>query len=454
VRSDRNNIRFPPKGWLLATLSILFCLGAAGCGPTPTSVILITADTLRADHLHCYGYFRSTSPNIDSLAREGVLFENALTPITTTLPAHVSLMTGTTPLVHGIKGNFQLFDIPLETSEGLKTAAQMFQEMGYTTAAFVSAAPVKKATGIATGFDTFDEPEGRERTAAEVNERVFAWLDSAPREPFFLWIHYFDPHWPYKAPPDFKGKFRRNKKLDAYLKENKFPEPIPPPTYMMHNSYDREIKYLDSELGRLMEKFRSMGWYDETALVFTSDHGEGLGQHMWREHGRIYNEQLFVPLIIKFPASMGMKGQRRENMTALIDVVPTLVETLELPVPAQVRDQFEGRNALNDEMARDFVFSERTPRERNWESGEKYSLTGKKWKYFLLTDGADELYCMEKDRAETVNVIDQFPEIADHMEREIRAILKDAESRTDGLRKKGAIRAEFEEQLRGLGYSK
>ncbi len=434
---------------------ILFLL--SGCGPgssqTPPDVIIITVDTLRADRLGCYGYFRETSPNIDKFAEEdGVLFKSAVTPMATTLPAHISLFTSTNPLKHGVKGNYEHLKTSLTTSERLKTAAQFFKEAGYDTAGFVGATSVKKHTGIDAGFQTFGEPEEAERKAEETTDKVLNWFSTRQEtKPFFLWIHYFDPHGPYLPPPPFNKKFEKTQELRNYLIDkavNKLNYYI----YGINNLYDGEVLYTDSQIGRLFKELKNQNIYEDSIIVFTSDHGEGLGQHKWVGHGRIYNEQLFVPLIIKFPKKKSVSEKLRNQTVSLIDVLPTLVKEVNLDLTKKEKHQFEGFNILNP-IERKYVFSERVNRERDWEPGIKYALTGNKWKYFHLTEGADKLFDIKHDFIETKNVIEGSPEVAGELKKKI---LKKISSYKKYERENDTapLPSDVRKELESLGYIK
>jgi arylsulfatase A-like enzyme len=442
------------KGRLAAPVLIFgLLLLAAGCGEPPASIVLITVDTLRADHLGCYGYFRDTTPTIDRLAADGVLFEHALTPMATTLPAHVSLMTSASTIRHGIKGNFHTFFTAFVTDESLRTAAELFREAGYATAAFVSAAPVKMDTGISAGFVIFDEPPGPERSAAATTNRALAWLEGPPPGPFFIWIHYFDPHFPYAPPAPYDGRYRPEPGLTEFMRQKDFLDPEAPHCAQWNNSYDGEVSYVDDQIGRLLARLRDRGFYESSAIVLASDHGEGLGQHKWIGHGRIFNEQLFVPLIIKPPAELNIEPRREKALVSLMDVLPTLVAALDIPVPEENVRRFEGNNVLAGVGDRGAVLCERTPSEPDrLGPGEQYALTGLRWKYFLSTEGGDALFDMTGDWNETKNVIDSHPDVAKSMRRSIESILESAAARGPGLQKSNAIDPERARQLKGLGY--
>lgn len=427
----------------------------SGCAPSgPTSILLVSLDTLRADHLGCYGYFRETSPHIDRLAADSILFERAVTPMATTLPAHVSIMTGTNPGRHGIKANHGSFRVPLKTGGGLQSFAQLLAGAGYATGAVVAAGPLKARTGIDAGFQSFDEPKNPSRRAPMVVTRALEWLEGRPKGPFFLWLHFWDPHGPHKEPPGYRDLFQgdREQQIER-LRALRFPDPEDPRILRLHDVYDKEIRFMDAQIGRLVEELLRLDLYDEIAIVVVGDHGEGLGQHHWHRHGRLFNEQLLVPLIVKLPSRLGRVGERRPELASTIDLMPTLVDTLELPVDGTATRQFEGRNLLDPGgPRRTSVFSERAHRKDRWEPGLKYSLTTPRWKYFHLTEGEDQLYDLESDPSETEDVISRHPEIASAMRARILATLDLYERLGPGLEATSEISEEHREELRSLGY--
>lgn len=440
------------------SLALVLLVGAVagihqGCRrsdpPDPASIVLITIDTLRADHLSTYGYFRQTSPNLDELAAEAVVFDRALTTMATTLPAHASLMTSTRTTTHGLKGNFQHFRVAFEGRGNIRTWAEMLTDLGYETAAFVSAAPVRSHTGIERGFETFDQPVEKSRRADVTIDRVLAWLQQKREGSFFLWVHLWDPHRPRQPPPPYDEAFSTDERLVSFLLERAVTKPFDRFVQRENNAYDGEILFTDHQIGRVLEALKAQEEWQETAIVVTSDHGEGLGQHDWMDHGRIYNEQLFVPLILKLPAGRGPRGVRIQTTASLIDVIPTLVTALELPIADEDRAQFEGLDLLAGDRKRMGVLSEQS--QRVDEPGTRYSLTSVRWKYFHRTEGEDELYDLEKDLYETENVIAQNPQVAERMRRQVVAILesssKDMDDSTQVVLDEEVVR-----QLRALGY--
>jgi arylsulfatase len=240
----------------------LLSLAAACVDPGPRelpSIVLITVDTLRADHLGCYGYVRNTSPNLDRFAEQALLFENAVTTLPTTLSAHVSLMTSTTTVTHGVKRNLPrntalpswvdtasepMGETPVGSGRDgpkLPTLAQLLRDLDYATAAFVSATPLKAHTGLQLGFDVYNQPDVGQRTAAETNDAVFAWLDSSPQRPFFLWVHYFDPHLPFEPPPPYDSAFDADPSAAQVLRKRNVREWRDPSMHGWINLYDGEI---------------------------------------------------------------------------------------------------------------------------------------------------------------------------------------------------------------------
>jgi len=423
-----------------------------GCdrGPTPAGpdIVLITIDTLRADRLGCYGYFRDTSPSVDAFAREATLFENAIAPIATTLPSHATLMTSTHPLRHGILANLDSFERPLRADRGLRTAAQMLADLGYVTAGFVSATPLKKATGIGLGFRHWDEPEETERRARETTDAVLRWLDTAPSRPWFLWIHYFDPHAPADPPAPFDTMFRADERLVRYLRERRFGGAEHAKyQFNLQNRYDGEVRYVDAEIGRLFADLRARGVWDGAAIVVTADHGEGLGQHGEPAHSVIHNEQLRIPLLLKVPGRPG--GRREQGLVALEDVLPALVDELGIPLPEEDRRQFEGASPFRG-ATRETVASVRSIRPDLFGTQRKFSLQSREWKYCLISDAPDELFDLREDPYELDNVIDAHPDVAGALRRELVARIGTYASRDSLVQQITA--PEHLAELRALGY--
>ena len=280
----------------------------------PHRVILISIDTCRADYLSCYGYPRQITPNIDAIAKEGILFENALAPIPLTLPAHCSMLTGTYPLYHGVHDNLDYSFAEFNT-----TIAEILRARGYSTAAVVSSFVLDKKFGTHQGFDTYNdrfiEPIGPrdslQRRGEEASRFACSYLDQHADVPFFLFLHYFDPHDAYIPPEPFASEYA-------------------------DNLYAGEIAYTDYCIAQVIDKLKSLDLYDSTLIVIVGDHGEALGDHGETYHGYyIYQSAVRVPFILRPPECREPKAV--QNIVSLVDVVPTILGYLGIDVPAHVQ---------------------------------------------------------------------------------------------------------------------
>ncbi len=277
-------------------------------------------DTTRADHLGCYGYDAIETPNIDRLAAEGTLYERCYTTVPITLPSHLSILTGTYPVYHGVHENNGFY-----VADELTTLAEVLRAEGYATGAFVGAFPLDSQTGLDQGFDLYDDnyesslEQGRhpllqgfidERPAAEVARPALEWIDSRDG-PFFLWTHFFDPHQPQIPPSPYSELYA-------------------------HAPYDGEIASVDEAVGRLLSRLEERGLLDRTLVVLTADHGEGLGDHGELTHALLlYSPTVRVPLIVRDPRDL--TSRQVEVAVATVDVMPTILERLGLAVPAAVQ---------------------------------------------------------------------------------------------------------------------
>jgi choline-sulfatase len=290
-----------------AAASALFALTFAGAGapaktpksaPRPT-VVLITLDTTRADRLGCYGRAGAGTPNLDRLAASGVRFDDAWSPAPITLPSHLSMMTGCTPVTHGVRDNGAA-----RYDGRIPTLATRFAAKGYRTVAVVSAAVLDSVWGANSGFALYDEKfDGKaERAGAATTARALELLGPTA-EPLFLWVHYYDPHWKYEPPPPFAGRY---------------------PT----DPYQGEIASVDFEVGRLLAGFEKAG--RKPIVIVAGDHGESLGEHGERTHGIFtYRSTLRVPFLIAGPGIPG--GRVVHEAVSLVDLAPTVAEIAGLP---------------------------------------------------------------------------------------------------------------------------
>ncbi len=286
-------------------------------------VILISIDTLRADHLSCYGYRAVRTPAIDALTQSGTLFVQINSQVPLTLPSHTSLFTSTYPFTNGVEENGQ------RLAAGATTLATVLASQGYQTAAFVGGFVLDRRFGLDQGFAYYDSPfslhghAGQDsgdikRAAASVVESAEGWLDAHPGKPFFLFIHLYDLHTPYLLPRALQARSNVAQ-------------------------YDTELEYVDGTLGDLWQRLKRQGLYQKSLIVLTADHGEGLGDHGEMTHGYfIYQSTLRVPLIFHWPAGAPPYRARVEDSAALLDVAPTILQFLGIAVPRQ----FEGRSLL------------------------------------------------------------------------------------------------------------
>lgn len=364
-------------------------------GLTPTTgqradgpnIILVSIDTLRADHLGCFGYDRNTSPNIDKFAGENYLFTNHIVTMAATLPSHASIFTGLYPVSHGVMKNGR------RLSGRLITLAEILKEKGYHTAGIISAWTLNSETGISQGFDEYLDNEGKQTPASALLKRAAPWINGHRDDSFFLFLHLFDPHEPYSPPSDF----RRWGEAQIDL-------------------YDGEIYYADHVLGKIFDELKKAGLYDESLIIVTSDHGESLGRDNYFGHYRnLYDSELHVPLIVHLPESAKTTPRRMDYQTSAVDILPTILKILRLDTGAPS----EGMDLFGDgAVSRKHVFALRShfssgddphfdglaPLPMHMDDGEMYVARSREWKYILRTRSMDELYHLAVDPGELVNL--------------------------------------------------
>jgi arylsulfatase A-like enzyme len=408
--------------------------GGSGAGRRPV-VVLITLDTTRADHLSCYGYEESrTSPRIDGLAAEGVLFTNAIAQAAVTPVSHASIFTGLNPYNHGLRTLHGGSQNQLEDSQ--VTLAEILRDVGYETGAFVSAFPVTEYFGFTQGFDHFDadfapadvvrtnirngtvNTGSAQRGAGLTTARALEWMEQ--REgPFFLWLHYFDPHDEVVLPPP---DVMQGVHLAAAERERR------------RQVYDVEITYMDAMIGRVFDKLEQLGLWDDCIVVITADHGEGLGDHDWWTHGILYQEQIRVPLILRAPGFRA--GLRLPSVVRTIDIVPTVGDLLglapgELPpmdgvslVPLLKGEREDlGLVAYSDSV--DLLVYRTSEAITDHKTDMLFALVlDNRWKYIhhLKQPDQSELYDLKSDPRELVNLAAQRPELVTRANAELKQL--------------------------------
>jgi arylsulfatase A-like enzyme len=308
-------------------------LGAKG-GP---NIVLILIDTLRADHVGCYGYGRNTTPNLDKFAADAILFKNAISPAPWTTPTVASVFTAQYPHVLGYENE------PVVLDDKFPCLAEILRNSGYTTAGIISHAYISNTFGIGQGFDTYDEENAQGHghvSSPSVTDKAIAFVEDHKDDRFFLFVHYFDPHCdyilhePYNYYPEYDGPLHSGQKI-ADLRELA-PEMTADDVHYLNALYDSEIRFTDEHLGRLLDVLKEQGLYDKSLVIVFADHGEEFlerGDH-WIGHTKtVYQELIHVPLMIKLPG----EGQGRvvDEHVGLVDLAPTILSVAGLEMPEE-----------------------------------------------------------------------------------------------------------------------
>ena len=390
------------------------------------NVLLVTLDTTRPDRLGAYGYDKARTPAIDSLAAGGVRFANAYCPVPMTLPSHCSILTGTGPLYHKVHNNGTYY-----LNKDIVTLTERLKEKGYATAAFVSSFNVDSRFGVGKGFDVFDDRFGEdemiktfrsERGAGETTAAFLSWLDGKPGGPFFSWIHYYDPHMPYQPPPPFKEEFA--------------------------DPYDGEIAYMDACFGKVLARLREKGLLDRTLIVIAGDHGEALGEKGEVDHGVfIYDVTMKVPLLFHAPRNLP-RGRVVESRVRLIDIMPTVLDALKMPVDKAVQGTsllpyMEGRKKDDLPCYLESYYPLET---YGW--SELVGLIDGDWKFIRAP--RPELYDIKTDPGETRDLVEKQAGAASAMMRKLKDAI--AANSSDLALSRRKLSREEEERLRSLGY--
>jgi arylsulfatase A-like enzyme len=461
---------------VLALLAMGFPLGCERShGVGDPNILLVTLDTVRADHCSSYGYSRSTTPHLSALARDGVQFDSAYSPMPTSAPAHASIFTGLHPRSHGLIRN----GTPIPDDH--VTLPQLLAANGYDTGAVVSSFVLASRFGFQRGFAFYDdafgdrdkaahetvwegiEINGRfERRASETTARALRWLaghaaralpvagehragtGGDARAPFFLWVHYFDPHSPYDPPEPYRSAFESR-------------APGAGTGDLLRAAYDGELAYADSELGRLIEAVRAQEAPERTLVIVVGDHGEGLGDHGHLEHGlMLYDEALLVPFVVSWPGVVS--GNRRSaEPVSLVDLTPTIIDLLGMARPAVLQGRSLAPALLGSisTLAQRPVFLQRRFYGASSVgsfpvSGDKLALRLGAWKYIEApAEGTRELYELASDPHESRDRMASDPGRANEMQR----VLHDWLAATPQKNAELPVLSEHDEQrLHALGY--
>jgi arylsulfatase A-like enzyme len=441
-----------------ALAALLLMLGCGGETPRRLNVLLLTIDTLRADHLSCYGYERATSPEIDRLATQGVLFRNPIVQRGGTWPSLTSILTSMYPHSHGVRKNGEQLDA------SKKILAELLRGEGYATAAFLT-------NMISAPNRGFDEKQhfSRKSNDAEAAEAAIRWLEENRKRRFFVWVHLMGPHDPYAPSGRFarifdtgykgrlngkRGTLERIQRQKRRLSERELAHII--------SLYDGDIVEVDQNIGTIVSSLDRLGLADHTLVVFTSDHGEELYEHnrYFFHSYSIYESVLRVPLVMRLPAGLP-QGATVVAPVESIDIAPTILELLGIPLPGD----FEGKSLANHILgqpsdAEAVAFSELGP--------EIFSIRTERWHYIYNPLGLrapttrdrakqaqpvfeiarEELYDALHDPRETTNLVREHPELAAQLRRRLRAWIE-----TSGATyRPQELLPEAERELRALGY--
>jgi arylsulfatase A-like enzyme len=504
---------------VLATVAVgaLLALPSLGGGPVRDegarkvaaatkrpNVLLIVLDTVRADHLSVYGYSRPTTPGLERLASEGVVFEQALAPAPWTLPSHATLFTGLYPSQHHAGRLHPRLDAHLTT------LPEILHEQGYQTVGFSNNTWVSRATNFDQGFDDFEDFRGIWRIwrslsrltvvqayhvfwptqlhgdhsggAGVTNKAIRRWFDSRhdPERPFFLFINYLDAHFPYHAPDPYWRKFVEPAHLTLATellgaKAQDDADWTPPPIRWdatkwgaLTDLYDGEVFYLDAMLTELFDDLRARNLWDDTLVVVTSDHGEHLGEHgLFLHRFSVYEPTLRIPMIMRLPGKLPA-GQRFDDWVGLPDVFPTILRLLGVPPPPEVYAGLPGKSLVGSPVSvptgRSLLGDYEVPdnllpryRRRTKVTDESYFFRGLRslhegnWKLIWGTDGRHELYDLAKDPLETNDLVKQHPEKVKALEARMQAMLEEM-PQVGEAEEAGELDAETQDQLRALGY--
>src|SRR5437868_4872731 len=423
----------PLQRYFLRLLAAIFALVSLSwaAAKTPANVVVITIDTLRADHLGCYGYKQVHTPNIDALAASGVKFERAFTPVPITLPSHTVIFTGTYPMLNGMH-DFSANRLGPEPP----TLALVLKENGYATGAVVASAVLDSRFGLNRGFDFYYDHfdfnrleesniEEMERPGNVVADVTLDWLSQNYQKKFFLWMHLYDPHFPYRPPTPYANEYR-------------------------DHPYDGEIAFADAQVGRLIHFLKMKDLYKNTLIVLSGDHGESLGEHGEKTHGFfIYNATLHVPLLIHLPG--GSSPKVVPALVNLADLMPTVLQALKVEVPSQV----QGRNLLSlmkttaQGDSRGLYAETFLPRLHfNW--SELRSIESEKYQF--IEAPKPELYDLAKDPAETQNLYAEKKAVAEELRASLRKLISQYSAGHE-LAEMTALDPALMERLKSLGYA-
>jgi arylsulfatase A-like enzyme len=449
------------RAWAVPIAAAFFAAGCGGDRAAPRNVLLIVVDTLRADHLSAYGYDRDTSPALTRLADAGVRFDRAYAPASWTKPSMASIVTGQYPHRHGL-------NLPLEMLSGSAvTLAERLLQAGFATAGVVSHVFMAGRIGFGQGFETFDTAEAKGHanvSSAGVTKRARKALErlDADERPFFLFVHYFDPHYKYQRHPQYAyapesvGRLRGGENIHDLRAMG--PSLDSEELAFLGSVYDEEIRFTDAAIGELLDALTGFGRDDDTLVVVTADHGEELLERGWLGHTRtLYDEVIRVPLIVRVPAH-AERGRVVEIPVSLVSVMPTILDYFGIDAPdagfqgPSLRPLIDGDSDVELPPVRSEVrFIVLNPKSVNFDKvAFKRALIDGRYK--LIKDfkaQSYELYDLERDPDESENLASTRPELLREM---LLALTRTQGVEADAGDRGSTLDPKDAELLRKLGY--
>ncbi|MFS8070520.1 MAG: sulfatase, partial [Byssovorax sp.] len=416
---------------LLAALALSACRAAPP--PVARHLVLVTIDTLRADRLGSYGNRSVLTPHLDALAREGARATDASVQVPLTRPSHVTIFSGLYPAEHGIRDN-----VSPSLREDVPTLAEMLKARGFATAGFVSSIVLSRQSGLARGFDTFSDrfdigaDDARflntiQRRGDIPTAEAVAWLEAHQGERVFLWLHLYDPHDPYEAPEPYASRYAGQ-------------------------PYDGEVAWTDELVGRLDAALSRLGMRDETLMVVTSDHGEGLGEHGEAVHGYfVYESTLAIPLILRGPGIV--PGEELRATTRSVDLAPTVLDLLGVGLPPATH--FSGRSLASTlrggpEPPPEATYAESLTPLLHFGWSDLRALREGRYKYILAP--RPELFDLKADPSESRNLVLSSPGQAAALHAALTVRLSAEKAEAQSAPAAAAVPPEMLEQLGALGY--
>lgn len=429
------------------------------------NIVLISVDTLRADHLQIYGYSRNTAPKMGLIASEGIVFDNAFSQAPKTAPSHMTMLTGLHPESHGVKN----LDVDDNTalSRGIPTLAEILDSNGFNTGAVVAGGHVSAALGFDRGFQRFIE-EAWLQTALEMAVEIvqeFASNDS----PFFLFFHTYSVHDPYVPPEryqvfnseEYSGNIIGTRETLIELSGEQWDRQhelywqsvdphSPGDVQRLRDLYDAEILHTDNLIGEFLAALMVLGVYEDSVIIFVSDHGEEFQDHGGFQHESLYEEILRVPLIMRLPASSAqpLRGVRVQNRVRLVDLMPSILDLVDAPIPSSLQGESLFSQGLIEGTSEREVLG-------HWPREERFSFRRGDWKLICSSlDSCDELYNLKEDPLERVNLFRHRPDQVQTLLRGLLEVLAESREISAGVRSgtEAEIDADRWDQLKALGY--